>query len=156
METPKAATVLDPLHAHLGFWIRLVSNQVSGRFRQLLEAQGSSVSEWVALSVLSRQPATTHAELIHALGMTKGATSKIVSRLEQQGLARRQPAREGSRAQALSLTRRGRDLVPKLAALADQNEAHFFGHLAPRERGALMRAFRDLVQQHGFSNIPTD
>lgn len=155
METRLPVLASDPLHAHLGFWLRLVSNQVSGRFRQLLEEQGSSVSEWVALSALSRRPGTTHAELIQALGMTKGATSKIVSRLEQQGLARRQQA-GGSRTQVLSLTPRGRGLVPRLAALADQNEAHFFGHLPPRERSALMQAFRGLVKHHGFTNIPVD
>ena len=127
METRLSAPATDPLHAHLGFWLRLVSNQVSGRFRQLLEEQGSSVSEWVALSALSRQSGTTHADLIRALGMTKGAASKIVSRLEAQGLARRQQASDGSRTQVLSLTPRGRALVPRLAALADQNVAggHF-------------------------------
>jgi DNA-binding MarR family transcriptional regulator len=34
------------------------------------------------------------------------------------------------RQQILSLTARGRALVPRLARLADDNDAHFFGHSA--------------------------
>ncbi len=159
METDAPASAIPgtpALHAHLGFWLRLVSNQVSGRFARLLEDHGSSVSEWVALCALAEQHHTTHATLVQALGMTKGAASKIVTRLEEKGLARRQPAKTGARGQTLQLTRRGRALLPKLAALADQNEAHFFGHLAASEHAALMNSFRDLVRHHGFTDIPTD
>ena len=76
------------LEAHLGFWLRSVSNHVSSRFASLLEAQACSVTEWVALRTLFDRREATHAELIQALGMTKGAASKVVSRLEEKGLAK--------------------------------------------------------------------
>lgn len=144
----------SPLDAHLGFWLRFVSNHVSARFQKLLETQGTTVTEWVALRALFDKPETTHAELIEALGMTKGAASKVVSRLEEKGLARRQRARDSARAQVLSLTDAGRALVPTLAAQADQNEEHFFGHLSAQEREALMKAFRGLVAHHQLKEVP--
>lgn len=145
----------SPLVAHLGFWLRFVSNHVSARFQALLQEKDVTVAEWVAVRTLWSQDATTHAELIRALGVTKGAASKLVSRLEQKGLATRQLAAGSAREQSLRLTAAGRRLVPQLAALAHANDAHFFGHLSVTERQALARAMRALVQHHQLHDIPT-
>ena len=151
----KQQTTPSPLEAHLGFWLRFVSNHVSVRFQQLLEEKGVTVTEWVALRTLWSHVETTHAELIQALGLTKGAASKVVSRLEEKGLAGRKLADGRAREQGLVLTVAGRALVPQLAALADANDAHFFGHLPVAERKALTRAMKDLVQHHQLRDIPT-
>ncbi len=148
-------TTPSPLESHLGFWLRFVSNHVSIRFQQLLEDKGVTVTEWVALRTLWSQDETTHAELIDALGMTKGATSKVVSRLEEKGLAGRQLVDGRAREQTLGLTAAGKALVPQLAALADSNDAHFFGHLPATERHALTKAMQALVQHHQLKEIPT-
>ena len=37
------------LEAHVGYWLRFVSNHVSQAFRRKVEARGVSVSEWVAM-----------------------------------------------------------------------------------------------------------
>ena len=73
-----------PLEAHLGFWLRFVSNHVSARFRQRVEEEGTTVTEWVALRALYDRPLTTHSALIQALGMTKVIASGV--RTEDEGL----------------------------------------------------------------------
>jgi DNA-binding MarR family transcriptional regulator len=156
MDKPDNPLTPSPLEDHLGFWLRFVSNHVSGRFRQLLEAQGVTVTEWVALRTLWAQADTTHAELIQALGMTKGAASKVVSRLQEKGLAERQLADGRAREQSLRLTDAGKTLVPALAALADANDAHFFGHLPAAEREALAMLMKALVEHHQLKDLPTD
>jgi len=145
-----------PLHAHLGFWLRFVSNHVSMRFQKILEAEGVTVTEWVALRTLWQQPATSHAALIEVLGMTKGAASKVMSRLEEKGYAVRQLADGKARAQCLALTPAGAALVPVLSALADANDQHFFGHLTATERQALLQSMQALVQHHQLTEIPTN
>lgn len=145
-----------PLEAHLGFWLRFVSNHVSMRFHKLLEARGVTVTEWVALRTLLGQGETGHADLIQALGMTKGAASKVISRLEEKGLAERRLVDGRAREQVLVLTPAGRALVPRLAALADANDEHFFGHLSATERGALMSAMQALVAHHQLKELPTE
>lgn len=145
----------NPLDAHFGFWLRFVSNHVSARFQKLLEAQGATVTEWVALRTLFDNPQTSHAALIEALGITKGAASKVINRLEDKGLACREQAESSAREQVVLLTSAGRTLVPRLAALADQNEEHFFGHLSRQERAALMKTFQDLVARHQLKKVPT-
>jgi DNA-binding MarR family transcriptional regulator len=144
------------MEAHLGFWLRFVSNHVSTRFQQMLETKGVSVTEWVALRTLWARSETSHGELIQALGMTKGAASKVVSRLEEKGLAERRFASGNPRDQSLVLTPAGKAMVPLLASIADANDNHFFGHLDAQERRALMTAMQALVQRHGLNDIPTN
>lgn len=144
------------LEAHLGFWLRFVSNHVSSRFDMQLEAHGISVTEWVAMRTLYQRSDVTHAELIDALGMTKGAASKVISRLESKALAARRLAEDRAREQVLCLTDTGNQLVPKLAALADENDRHFFGHLSEVQRTQLMTQMKDLVSHHHLKQVPTN
>jgi len=154
---PKKVTpAVSELESHLGFWLRFVSNQVSARFEGELADHDISLAEWVALRALYQSAETRHAALIEALGMTKGAASKIVSKLEAKGLAERRLAGEGGREQALCLTAAGQQLVPRLAALADQNDALFFGHLTETQRQSLMALMQELVSHHRLKRIPTE
>lgn len=155
MNTP-ALPDISTLDAHLGFWLRFVSNQVSGQFEARLAAHGMSVSEWVALRVLYGRSDVTHARLIETLGMTKGAASKIMSRLEAKGLAKRSPAGDRLREQVLQLTEAGERLTPVLAALADENDAAFFGHLPEAQRQDLMTLMQSLVAYHRLQNVPLE
>ena len=149
-----AATPVSPLDAHLGFWMRSVSNQVSAEFARAVEARGVSVSEWVALRTLYDAPEATHAALVAALGMTKGAVSKVVSRLQYKGLVTRAAHDADARAQVLALTRAGRALVPALARDADANDQRFFGHLSATQRRQLMALLREMVRLHGLEQVP--
>jgi len=155
MTSRKAALSPAPLEAHLGFWLRFVSNHVSIRFQQLLEEKGVTATEWVALRTLWGRTETSHIELIQALGMTKGAASKVVSRLEEKGLAQRHLTEGRSREQSLVLTASGKALVPQLARLADANDEHFFSHLRADERRILMDSMQALVSHHQLKEIPT-
>ena len=145
---------VSPLDAHLGFWMRFVSNQVSAEFARAVEARGVSVSEWVALRTLYDRSDTTHASLVAALGMTKGAVSKVVSRLQDKGLVTRAAHAADARAQVLALTRAGRALVPALARDADANDERFFGHLSAKQRRDLMALLQQMVQLHQLEQVP--
>jgi len=155
MKTQHTKQTPAPLEAHLGFWLRFVSNHVSMRFQKLLEAEGITVTEWVALRTLWNQNETSHAALILAMGVTKGAASKVISRLEEKELAERQLVDGRAREQSLRLTAKGKALVPHLAELANANDDHFFAHLQPAERRALMDAMQALVRHHQLKELPT-
>ena len=145
---------VSALEDHLGFWLRRVSNQVSARFTREVEPHGVSVSDWVALRRLYPDAQVSPTALVESLGMTKGAISKVIDRLEARGLAQR--ARRGAdrRHQQVTLTEDGRALVITLARLADENDAHFFGHLPPDTHDALLSALRGLSATHGLVAVP--
>lgn len=63
--------------------------------------------------------------------MTRGAISKLSDRLMEKALIERQASPEDRRAHTLSLGPAGRELIPRLAELADRNDDEFFGALTP-------------------------
>ncbi|MEZ4449903.1 MAG: MarR family transcriptional regulator [Nannocystaceae bacterium] len=148
----------DPsaLEDHLGYWLRFVSNHVSQAFRRKVEACGVRVSEWVVLRELYGPGRGSPGALARRLGMTKGAVSKLVDRLEAAGLVTRASDERDGRQQVVILSARGRALVPRLARLADDNDAEFFGHLSPEQRAALVAAMRALVDHHQLQTAPID
>jgi DNA-binding MarR family transcriptional regulator len=59
-------------------------------------------------------------------------------------------------AQTLALTPPGTDLVPELAALADRNDAEFFGQLSGTERRTLERLLKRMVEHCRITAVPID
>ncbi|QTN28209.1 MarR family transcriptional regulator [Rhodoferax sp. AJA081-3] len=155
--TRKASPLpVSQLESHLGFWLRFVSNHVSGEFKRQVEANGVSVSEWVALRQLYNAGEATAAELMDALGMTKGAVSKIITRLQDKGLVSRAAVDADRRAQQIVLSAAGRKLVPRLARLADDNDEAFFGHMEPALRAQLTSVLQDIVRTHQLKQLPVE
>ena len=145
---------VSPLEMHLGYWMRFVSNRVSEEFRIAVEALGVSIAEWVALRTLYDAVDANHGTLTQALGMTKGAVSKLIARLEEKGLVGRQTGEADARHVVLRLTAAGKALVPRLAALADKNDEKFFGHLSATKRRELRQLLEETVAVHQLREVP--
>ncbi|QNI32472.1 MarR family transcriptional regulator [Alloacidobacterium dinghuense] len=144
------------LEAHLGYWLRFVSNSVSAEFARKVAAEGVTVSEWVVMRVLFDHNEMQPKELATAIGMTKGPVSRLIDRLLAKKLIARRAHASDGRAQIVRLTPGGRALVPKLAALADANDAEFFAHFSEAEKHQLVKAMRKTVEVHGLSAVPVE
>jgi DNA-binding MarR family transcriptional regulator len=89
--------------------------------------------------------------------MTRGAISKLVERLVSKGLAHRATADDrDKRFQSVALTAAGANLVPVLAALADQNDDESFGFLPAKRRADLMAALQEIALRRGLNVSPVD
>jgi DNA-binding MarR family transcriptional regulator len=142
------------LQAHLGFWLRYVSNHVSHAFARRLEGEDVTVAEWVVIRALYDEDAMAPSRLAEDLGLTRGAVTKLADRLIAKALVLRKADPGDGRAQTLALTRGGRKLVPRLAGLADANDQVFFGHLTSTERKALERILKAIVERQGLTALP--
>jgi len=149
-------TSVSDLTAHLGYWLRFVSNHVSQAFARKVEARGVTVAEWVLMRQLLEVDALAPSRLAERMGMTRGAVTKLADRLIAKSLLVRAADPDDGRAQTLSLTPAGRALVPELAALADVNDAEFFDHLTPEDREALLRILRSIVERRGLKSLPVE
>lgn len=146
----------SPLEMHLGYWLRLVSNHVSAAFAdKLWEKAKIAVAEWVVLRMLYDGP---HApsRLAERMGLTRGAITKLAGKLIKRRLISRAADAEDGRAQILSVTARGRELVLELAVLADRNDSEFFDQLPVRERQALKHLLLKIVSVRGLRGMPTE
>jgi DNA-binding MarR family transcriptional regulator len=148
--------LISPLDAHAGYWLRWVSNHVSRTFELKVEEHGVSVAEWVLLRQLFDLCEAHPSQLAETLGMTRGAISKIVDKLSAKGHVQRVAAQDDRRYQTVKLSPSGRKLVPTLAALADQNDAEFFGHLSATDRAALIGTLKDIVSRRQLKGVPVD
>lgn len=146
----------NSLEAHLGYWLRYVSNHVSLAFKRKVEAQGVTVAEWVVVRVLFDANEINPSEIATILGMTRGAISKLVERLARKHLVFVKVEKEDRRYQSVGLTTAGRRLVPILASLADQNDAEFFDHLTQKEQSDLVALLKDVVSRKGLKNMPLE
>lgn len=146
---------VSPLDAHIGFWLRFVSNHVSHAFQRKVEAHGVTVAEWVVLRQLLALGEVPPSRLAEEMGMTRGGVSKLVDRLHAKKLVIRSAGGDDRRFQSVGLTAAGRSLVPKLAALADENDSEFFGHLSDEQRDQLADLLKDVVRRRGLKGIPT-
>jgi DNA-binding MarR family transcriptional regulator len=152
----RRSVAVSSLEDHLGYWLRFVSNQVSQAFAAKLTAHDVSVAEWVTLRELFDVEALAPSELAEKLGMTRGAITKLADRLIGKRLIARRAGEEDRRYQTLALTQAGRELVPQLAAVADRNDAEFFGRLTKEDRAHIEKIMRGIVQRRGLTSVPVD
>ena len=150
------ANEVSGLEAHIGYWLRFVSNSVSQAFARRLVASGVTVAEWVMLREMFDVVELAPSELAERTGLTRGAVSKLVERLVEKKLMRRDAADDDGRSQRVALTGAGRRIVPKLAATADENDEEFFSALSKAEREALRALMKKLVRANGLHAKPTE
>lgn len=147
---------VSALEDHLGYWLRYVSNHVSGAFAQALQERQVSVAEWVALRHLYSRETITPGELAELIGMTRGAISKVLTKLESKEWIARASDQTDNRVQWITLTPAGQQILPQLAQLADHNDAYFFGALSPAEQATLRQLLEKLTQLHHWKSLPVD
>lgn len=93
-----------------------------------LERFGLSGMQFAVLKHLAEGAADTAADLCRHMHYDTGAMTRILDRLEHQGLVRRERCREDRRVVFLRITRGGRAQLPRLlAAGARVLEAHLAG-----------------------------
>lgn len=144
------------LESHLGYWLRMVSNAVSRDFARKVEGQGVTVAEWVLLRALYELETAPPSILADAMGMTRGAITKLANRLVAKSLVSRVQNPQDGRAQTLALTPAGKAMVPRLAKIADHNDAGFFSALPRGDREHLERILRTLARLNDVTDIPVD
>src|ERR1700678_2480588 len=126
------------------------------RFRAVSTIQDFSSVRHAMKARAIEEEALAPSRLAERMGMTRGAVSKLADRLIAKSLLVRTADPQDGRAQTPALTRAGRSKVPKLAALADANDAEFFDHLRPKDRAALLRTLREIVEKHGLKTLPVE
>jgi DNA-binding MarR family transcriptional regulator len=141
---------------HVGYWLRLVSNHVSHAFGRRVETTGVTVAEWVVLRALYDHNNLAPSALAVQLGLTRGAISKLADRLIAKGLVARHVSEADRRYQSLTILPPGRELVPQLSALADDNDSQFFAPLSEAERAELIRLMQVVVRHNGLKSTPIE
>jgi DNA-binding MarR family transcriptional regulator len=137
---------------HLGYWLHFVAHHVSERMDQLLGKHGVAMNDWLILRTTFQDPGVPYYAVVRLLGLGRTGCWKAVQRLERRGLIHCELMPGEARCKQLSLTAKGEAMVPALAALAEDNEFHFFSRLPPGVPKALAGALQEVATRHHFGN----
>lgn len=134
------------LRDHTGYWLNRLRGVVHARFEAALAEHGVTVAQWSVLITVYREDAVTPLEIARFIDVDPGSLTRLLDRMEDKDLVRRLPVDGDRRSIRIALTPRAAAITPQLAALADANDAAFFGILPEKElrdfRGALARLLR--------------
>jgi DNA-binding MarR family transcriptional regulator len=103
-----------------------------------------------------KYPEIRPAELAETIGLTRGAISKVLDKLEDKKWLTRKGLEADNRGQLLFLTQQGRRILPELREIADRNNRRFFDCLNTREKAMLGQVFRKLTTSNEIWDVPVE
>ena len=127
---------------YLAFLLAQASHRVSGVFHHAVEGAGLSVTEWRVLASLSGSAGETIGALSE-LTLTKQPTlSKIVQRMERQGLVARSDTAVDRRQTLVTLTAKGKEVAKGHTRLALEHQSRVVKPLGARDAARLIALLR--------------
>jgi len=140
------------LQDDIGYWINRLRMKVHSGFEEKLLSKGISVPQWCILISLYNNDAASIIELAQFIEVDKGSISRMVDKLEAAGLVRRQEGKD-RRSGTVCLAKKGAELTPELAKLAELNEKEFFDCLSPSEQLQLKSILKKLLRHAGITSL---
>ncbi|MBX6372839.1 MAG: MarR family transcriptional regulator [Acetobacteraceae bacterium] len=124
------------------------SHVVSAEFHARLRARGVGVPVWRVLATLSGLPkeqGETVTGLANACLLQQPTMTKVLDRMERDGLVRRHADQQDRRVVRLTLTPRGEAMTAELLVAARAHEAEVLARHPPEEVEALKALLRDMI-----------
>lgn len=134
------------LKQHIGYWLNRLRQCVHNSFEERLSKYGISIASWCVLLAVYDESANSINELAKFIEVDKASISRIVAKLVKAGYLVHGQGGD-RRSGAISITEKGKDLMPRLIDEAESNEEEFFGSLNIQELTALQGAIRSILTQ---------
>lgn len=119
---------------------------IKARVQVLAERHALTYQQLVALRHLSRSGTLTMSDLTDRVGVTRGAMTGLVDRLEEAGLVERRPCEADRRVVFLDLTTRGQDVLSAMQEAWREEVRGWLAKLAPGEREIVSQALGRLLE----------
>lgn len=139
---------------YLLYLLARASSLASGEFHARLEARGVAVSTWRVLAVLHGAGRVTLGELSQRCLFKQSTMTKIVDRLEQQGLVIRISGTDDRRQRFVRLSERGGAEVAALIEEARRHEARLLSGYTSDQVSLLKRSLHDLIEHCQLEDRP--
>ena len=127
---------------HLSALLARASQAISEEFHEDVRRHRMPINEWRVLASLCDAGGLSLAEVGDLTLIRQPTLTRLVQRLEHQGLIRKTPDADDRRMLRLSLTRRGYERVGDLISLAEERQKRILQGL---DAGALEAALRYLI-----------
>ncbi|SKA96993.1 DNA-binding transcriptional regulator, MarR family [Paucidesulfovibrio gracilis DSM 16080] len=134
----------DRLHSP-GYWSNLLARRFFVRLSHQLQQMGLCAGQFGPLVWLWERDGRTQAELCRCLSVDQSTMARTLTRMERDGLIRREPDPEDRRRALVHLTDKARDLEERALDVAHNvNREAFFG-LSREEAELFFRLARRMI-----------
>jgi DNA-binding MarR family transcriptional regulator len=142
------------IDGYLAYLLAQASSRVSREFHREVEATGLSVTEWRVLASLAGSEGESIGALSQ-LALTKQPTlSKVVQRMERDGLVTRRGIRKDRRQTLVCIAPRGLSLTEPLLTRAMQHQAAVLEPFGQGNGEMLVDMLRQLLALHPPEGLP--
>ena len=133
---------------YLLYLLARASALVSGRFHERLRPHGLDVAEWRILATLSDGDGLLVGELAASVLFQQPTLTKMVDRMEAEGLVERRRSDSDRRKVRVFITAAGRRKVRRVLSAAKSHEAEVLGGYTAEESEALKTVLRTLIERN--------
>lgn len=141
----QAKAMAQPLRGLLGYALKRASAVMMADFSAMPPMAGIRPTRFIALKMISERPGLTASALGRLLNIQRANMVPLLGDLEGKGWIFRTAVPGDRRATALSLTRAGKALLPKLDDAAVRHEARYTSLMTEGEL-ALLHDLLDRIQ----------
>jgi DNA-binding MarR family transcriptional regulator len=134
---------------YLPYLLARASHAVSSSFHESLRGWGLSVPEWRVLACLTEADGLGVGDLAAMALMKQPSMTKVLDRMEADGLVRRKSTREDRRRVLIHLTARGRARVRPVLEAARAHQRERLAPFSEEERALILRALHLLTGTTG-------
>jgi DNA-binding MarR family transcriptional regulator len=137
------------LHDTVGYLVARLFHAMHQEFSRGLAAHGVTPPHWATLITLYQKKASTPGGLARYLGVDRAAITRILDRLEEDGLVVRKPGTD-RRSLSLDLTPAGRELTPRLAEVAHLIRDKFLSKISHEEESRFKSTLIRILKNSGI------
>lgn len=134
------------LSSSTGYLVNRLAASMKTALEQALVPFDVTSQQWAAMAAVHAAGVISVLTLAERLGVDPGATSRLLQRMEEKGLLARQRSPGDSRAREITLTPRGKGLLPKMSGHAKQVLAEFHAPLTAGEIAELNRLLAKILE----------
>lgn len=151
---PGSEALPSGLRDQTGYWLNRLRGLAHARLEAALAEHGLTVAQWSVLITVYRADAVTPLEIARFIDVDPGSLTRLLDRMEDKDLIRRLPVDGDRRSIRIALTPHAAALAPRLAALADANDAWIYAGLPESEARAFRRTLGKLLRAQGVEPPP--
>ncbi len=134
---------------YLAYLLARASHQISRQFHDQLRQMGLAVPTWRVLATLADGSAMSIGELAAVVLLKQPTLTKVIDRMERDGLVRRVGADADRRKVIVAITAAGRRVVGDLIERARAHEAEVLSGYSPAEILQLKSVLKALIRRTG-------
>ena len=134
-----------PFSDNLGYLLNRCAAQIAIRFQNELEPFGISLAQWGAMLAIHEKGSASPSDVAARVGIDRGATSRLIARMEANGLVERRIHNDDRRSVVLFLSPTARAEMPGLIARSKRVNRDVLALLPKDDRKTLMASLSRLL-----------